>query len=86
MKKLGFLFVLICLTPALASNFETELQIGDQRGNCTVRTYFEHNVTGNRCRFWDEVMVGITSTDPMVIRCARLDVSCRQVLETASHK
>lgn len=52
---------------------------GEHKGigqRCDVRTYLAHDVPGSRCNYWDEVMVGIKSVDPLTIRCARLEVTC----------
>ena len=53
---------------------------------CDVRLWSAADVTGGRCRFLDEVMVGIRSLDPLVIRCARLEVRCSRPSAPATEK
>ncbi len=48
----------------------------DSNINCEVRIRYQHDVLGTRCTFYDEVMVGISSLDPLRIRCGVLEVSC----------
>lgn len=43
---------------------------------CNAYTRTPYEVEGDRCRYRDEVMVGIASVQPLKIRCARLYVSC----------
>ena len=46
--------------------------------DCQVRTYFAHDVSGGRCIFNDEVMVGISKLEPLTVRCAKLEVRCNR--------
>lgn len=46
------------------------------RLNCRATTKFATTVGGGRCRFRDEVVIGVVSVDPIIVRCARLDVQC----------
>lgn len=46
------------------------------RQNCNVSTYFAQNVAGGQCRYLDQIMVGIKSVNPLIIRCATLEVKC----------
>lgn len=63
----------LCLsTLAMANHHEVQV---DGR-SCNATTYLIQNVVGGQCRWSDQIMVGITSLDPLVIRCARLQVSC----------
>ena len=56
-----------------------DLKMDDRQ--CTVRTSFAHTVMTGKCSYWDEVMVGIASLEPLTIRCARLEVTCREAAE-----
>lgn len=55
-------------------------------GNCQVRIWSAHDVTGGRCTFFDEVMVGIRTVDPLVIRCGRLEVTCSRPSRNAGRE
>ena len=48
---------------------------------CDVRLWAAHDVSGGRCRFMDEVMVGIKSVSPLIIRCSRLEVRCNRTAD-----
>lgn len=48
------------------------------RAFCQVNLMGGFNVTGGRCRFFDEAMTGIVSLDPLTIRCSRINVSCNR--------
>ena len=67
------LILTLCLG-TLASANHHEIQVDGR--SCNVTTYFTQNITGGQCRWYDEVMVGIKSVEPLIIRCARLQVSC----------
>lgn len=54
----------------------TEVQVGDKTIQCYPR-WFGNTVTlGGRCRFQDEVMVGIRSVNPLQVECSRLTIVC----------
>jgi hypothetical protein len=73
------------LTAALLGTFafavpkESErVAFSERFPGCDVRLWNAMDVAGGRCRFLDEVMVGIRTIDPLIIRCARLDVRCNR--------
>ena len=78
MKKLMFIAVFIFVGNTYAASPERVIETKDGRIRCSVRTYFGYNTTRPKCRWWDEVMIGITSVDPLTIRCARLEVTCNE--------
>lgn len=47
------------------------------KGPCKVTTRIPYTTSMGQCHWQDEVMVGISSVDPLFIRCARLEVTCQ---------
>ena len=74
MKRLFLLCVFFLSWMVSAADLDPELTM--KRANCTVRVWLAHDVQGGRCYFSDEVMVGIKSLDPLVVRCGRVEVQC----------
>ncbi len=74
------LFFLILAVPTIL--FATDVQRSaaepEDRAYCDVNLLGGLNVTGGRCRFFDEVMTGIVSTDPLTVRCSRIRVTCNR--------
>ncbi len=68
MKKMLLAFVLSAIS------FADSIQVDGRY--CNVNTYFVQNVSSGQCPYFDQVMVGVRSVNPLVIRCARLIVSC----------
>lgn len=50
----------------------------DQRQICIVQTIGAKPVSGSRCHYQDEVMVGVRSLEPLTILCAKLQVMCNR--------
>ena len=55
---------------------EIEVDIDGKRTMCTTSLYSAMTTSGGKCRFYDEVMVGIMQMDPLMVRCARIRVTC----------
>ncbi len=65
-----------CAPPAYLPPGEDQGQTGHY-ANCTTTTYLEHQVEGNHCQDFEEVMTGIEQTTPtMIIDCARMQTTC----------
>jgi hypothetical protein len=77
-----FLTILITLTASTFASIEKQAE--KRPVNCMSRVTLIGPVHGNRCRFRDEVMVGIRTVDPMVIECGRLVVTCTGDAELSS--
>jgi len=71
------LFVFSLCTLAVAAE-ETRVTPEKERAFCNVSVMGGSNVTGGRCRFFDEVMTGIVSLDPLTIRCSTVRVTCNR--------
>ena len=76
--KNQFLLILICLTCFSVSEASDRFLENPDRQICIVQTLGTHQVLGKRCRYIDEVMVGVQPVDPQVILCAELQVMCNR--------
>lgn len=79
MKHL-FVFVLVLCSGLMAAEDKDKLEIQvktPQDGFCNVSTYGEYISSNSRC-FYGDVMTGIYGTNPVQIRCSRLNVSCNR--------
>lgn len=43
---------------------------------CKIKKLYTYLSYGSQCSGWDEVMVGIQSTNPLVIKCATVQAEC----------
>ena len=68
--------IALCLVSSLAFADNTETKTVDVPAtNCDVRPVFSHVSSSNKC-FFDEVMTGIYSLEPLRIYCASLRATC----------
>ena len=72
----SFKFIVLLGLFSFGSVWADKKQTRENRVFCNARTWGAHVVNDARCKYWDEVLVGIKSVDPMAVICARLDVSC----------
>lgn len=78
MKKYMLAVGLVVAGAAMAGEEGMMLkELKTPNGPCQVRVGFGHTTSGGRCFSYDEVMTGIQSVDPLMIRCSRLEVTCR---------
>lgn len=70
-----------CVLSLGAISFASDPVTEPNRSDCTVTTQFVHDVYGTFCRWRNEVMVGIRSMDPFIIRCAELQIRCQETAE-----
>lgn len=56
---------------------EVEVDVDGKRIFCDTSLYSAMTTSGGKCSFYDEVMVGIVKLDPLMVRCARIRVTCR---------
>ena len=79
MKTALFLLTLSTLTYGAATDLQQDVAPkAANRAFCNVNLMGGFNVTGGRCHFFDEVMTGIVSLEPLTIRCSRVTVTCNR--------
>ena len=76
MKTIFFLSLLTAVAFGAKSN--NSVSAPKDRAFCNVSMMGGFTTTGGRCRFFDEVMTGIVSLDPLTIRCSRVNVTCNR--------
>ncbi|MEZ4750192.1 MAG: hypothetical protein R3B54_06075 [Bdellovibrionota bacterium] len=80
MKTLYLAITLFLSGVAIAEDGQTKVDAS----RCNVRVSYGSSGT-SRC-FFDEVMIGIDSVDPLRVRCGRLEVTCPNNADKAGDK
>ncbi|MCB0416846.1 MAG: hypothetical protein KDD39_04295 [Bdellovibrionales bacterium] len=80
MKTIFLVITWVLASAAIAEEAPTKVDTS----RCNVRVAYGSSGT-SRC-FFDEVMIGIDSVDPLRVRCGRLEVTCPTNPDGAGNK
>lgn len=80
MRPIFILFLIISGVATAEAEKEPPLTVNTDYVQCQVRPGFGHITSGGRC-FYNEVMTGIESTNPLMVRCADLQAQCTEHLK-----
>lgn len=86
MKSMILAVGLVIAGAAVAQEGNVIREVVTPNGTCQVRVGYGHITAGGRCFPGDEVMTGIHQGDPLMIRCSRLEVTCRNSDDVTSEK